>query len=270
MQTEKTFDTGELTLNYFEGGAMDAPPLVLLHGLTAQWRGWYPMFPELTSRWHVYAPDMRGHGKSGRAPDNRYRNVDYARDAIAFLQHIGEPVVLMGHSLGAMVSIVTASEFPAGVSAVVLLDPPLFTARGSVRLHADSTHWFELVASIMKDSPSYETVVTRLGTIMPAETAAQTASFIAGVAAGTVETALRDELWQGVDVPRALQSIECPVILIHGDWENGAAMRDEDIAFFKANCPSAIVVGIPNATHNIPQEHPDIVFQQMKEFLPSA
>src|SRR5947208_16170132 len=136
MQNEKTFDTGELKLNYIEGG--EGEPMVLLHGLTAMWQAWYPVLPELTKHWHVYAPDFRGHGKSGRAPDNQYHNVDYARDTIAFLKHIGEPVVLMGHSLGAMTAIITASQYPEGLSALVLLDPPLFTYSDSVHLQPET------------------------------------------------------------------------------------------------------------------------------------
>ena len=44
MQTEKSFDTGELTLKYVEGGT--GAPMVLLHGLTAQKLGWYALLPE--------------------------------------------------------------------------------------------------------------------------------------------------------------------------------------------------------------------------------
>ena len=108
---------------------------------------------------------MRGHGKSDRAPDDQYHNIDYARDVIAFLKHIGEPVVLIGHSLGAMTAIIVASQYPEGVRALVLLDPPLFSYPAGVRYADDQ--WFELVASIMQDNPTYETVVARLREKMP-------------------------------------------------------------------------------------------------------
>jgi pimeloyl-ACP methyl ester carboxylesterase len=271
MQTEKSFDSGELIVNYFEG-PVSGPPLVLLHGMTGVWQAWYPMLAELMSQWHVYAPDLRGHGKSGRAPDNQYHNADYARDVIAFLKHIDEPAVLMGHSLGAMVSIVAASEYPAGVRGIVLLDPPLFTAVDSVRLHQDSTNWFQLVSSVMNDSPSYETVFDRLQARMPAtdkESLTTMAHVMVGNAANTVDTALRDEIWQGVDLPQALQNIECPILLIHGDWDHGAAMRDEDITSFRVNCPSATIIRIPDANHNIPQEHADVVLEQLKTLFPT-
>ena len=65
MLSEKSFDTGELPLNYAEGPT-SGPPLVLLHGLTGWWHAWEPCLPQLTPTWHVYAVDLRGHGQSGR------------------------------------------------------------------------------------------------------------------------------------------------------------------------------------------------------------
>jgi pimeloyl-ACP methyl ester carboxylesterase len=272
MLDEKTFDTGELILNYGEAGGSGSP-LVLLHGLTANKNGYAPLISGLASNWHIYAPDFRGHGKSGRAPDNHYRNADYARDIIAFLKQIGEPVLLMGHSLGAMVSIVTAAQYPGGVSGVVLLDPPLYSYTGNIHLQPDAEHWFSLVTSVMKDNPSYDTVVARLRAQMPDVSDEQIegmASMISSVAAGTTETALRDEIWQGVDLPQALQKIKCRVLLIHGDWNAGAVMREEDIDFFKANCPAATTVHLPGADHGLKmQEQPNLVLQPVRAMFQS-
>ncbi len=269
MQNEHSFDTGELTLNYFEGGT--GAPMVLLHGLTSKWQGLYPLIPALTAKWHVFAPDLRGHGGTGHAPDEQYHNADYARDVIAFLKHIGEPVALIGHSLGAMTAIVTASRYPEGVQALVLLDPPLFTYTDNVRLHAGSNQWFELLASVMKDKPSYDQLIERFSAVQSAEEAAASATWIAGLAVGTVETALRDELWQGVDLPRALQSIRCPTLLIHGDWDRGGAMRQQDVEFFKTNLPAAAVVRLPGADHGLRiQEQPDTLLEHFDIFLKST
>jgi pimeloyl-ACP methyl ester carboxylesterase len=274
MQNEKSFDTGELTLNYVEEGSTK-PPMVLLHGLTANKGGWMPLLPELTSNWHVYAPDFRGHGKSGRAPDDQYHNVDYARDIIAFLKFIGEPAVLVGHSLGAMVAIVTAAQYPAGVRAIVLLDPPLFSYFGSVRvLRPDVAQGFSMVAEVVRGNPSHDEIVARLRAAMPDapdEQITGMAEFFAGVAPGAPETAFRDESWQGVDLPHALHQIKCPTLMIHGDWNSGAAIREEDVAFFKSNCPSATIVHLSGADHGLKMmEQPELVLEPMRTFLQSV
>jgi pimeloyl-ACP methyl ester carboxylesterase len=269
MQNEKAFDTGELTLNYYEGGS--GAPLVLLHGLTSNKSAWRPLLPTLEAEYRVYALDMRGHGKSGRAPDNHYRNADYARDVIAFLKHLDAPVILMGQSLGAMVAIVTASQYSNGVRALILLDPPLFSFRAAVQLEPQRMQWVSLVASTMQGNPSFDTIVARLRAAMPGAPDEQikgTAHYISGVAPGAPETALRDEIWQGIDLAEALQQINCAMLLIHGDWDSGAVVRPEDIRMFKAHCPSAHVVRLPGADHALKmQEQPEVVLQPVKDFL---
>src|SRR5436309_1380347 len=95
---EQRFDAGPVVLNYAEGPAT-GPPLVILHGGSVRWQYGSALIDALSARWHTYAPDFRGHGKSGWVP-GRYRLRDYADDIAAFLQQVvGEPAILYGHSL---------------------------------------------------------------------------------------------------------------------------------------------------------------------------
>jgi pimeloyl-ACP methyl ester carboxylesterase len=81
---EHAFDTGTVTINYAKGPP-SGPPLVLLHGGSGRWQNYEGIIPDLAARFHLYAPDFRGHGKSGRVP-GRYQLEDYANDTIAFLR----------------------------------------------------------------------------------------------------------------------------------------------------------------------------------------
>lgn len=67
MLQEKTFNTGEVTLNYAEGDPT-GPPLVLLHGFTDRWQTYQPIITPLYQSWYIYALDLRGHGKSEKKP----------------------------------------------------------------------------------------------------------------------------------------------------------------------------------------------------------
>ena len=101
---ERRFQTGVVELSYAEGPAV-GPALVLLHGGAGSWKSGGALIDMLAERWHVYAPDFRGHGKSGHAP-GRYRLRDYVADTAAFLEQVvKEPAVLYGHSLGGEVAI---------------------------------------------------------------------------------------------------------------------------------------------------------------------
>jgi pimeloyl-ACP methyl ester carboxylesterase len=78
MLTEKSFDTGEVVINFAESNN-DHPPLVMLSGVAGNWQTWGELIPTLEQSWHIYACDYRGHGKSGRATSG-YRAVDHALD----------------------------------------------------------------------------------------------------------------------------------------------------------------------------------------------
>ena len=98
-------------------------PLVLLHGVTRNGDDWRPILPLLAQSHRVITVDQRGHGGSPRAES--YLVADYCRDAVVLVRdRIAGPVVLVGHSLGAMVAAAVAAESPDLVRAAVLEDPP--------------------------------------------------------------------------------------------------------------------------------------------------
>jgi pimeloyl-ACP methyl ester carboxylesterase len=97
--------------------------LLLLHGgrdaaITFQF-----LVDALRGRWHVVAPDWRGHGDSEWAPQG-YWFQDYLADLDALLDHFSpaRPVRLVGHSLGGNVACVYAGVRPERVSRLVSLD----------------------------------------------------------------------------------------------------------------------------------------------------
>lgn len=125
---EHTFGTGVVTINYAQGPP-SGPPLVVLHGGAARWQVYQEVLPDLAARFSLYAPDFRGHGRSGRVP-GRYRFQDYADDTIAFLRRcVTEPVFLFGHSLGEMIALMVTAQAPDVVRALVVGDSQLTRPR---------------------------------------------------------------------------------------------------------------------------------------------
>src|SRR5690242_19585691 len=74
------------TIHYEEKG--DGPLLVLLHGFPLDWRMWAAQIDELSSRWHVIAPDFRGFGKS---PDGGPFTVPSLADDIRAVARASSP-----------------------------------------------------------------------------------------------------------------------------------------------------------------------------------
>ena len=114
MLAERTFGAGEVELNHVEGPDV-GPPLLLLHGAADRWQSFLSILPSLVMRWHVYAPDLRGHGLSGRVA-GCYAISDYVGDILSFLSGcVRQPAAIYGHSLGGMAGIQLAAENPGWV-----------------------------------------------------------------------------------------------------------------------------------------------------------
>ena len=107
-------------LAYVEAGDPNGEPLLLLHGFTDSSRSFSPMVPYL-SRYRLLIPDQRGHGASD-APDCCYGTSQFAYEARLFLDALGvKRAAVVGHSLGSMVAISLAADYPDRVSKIVLI-----------------------------------------------------------------------------------------------------------------------------------------------------
>jgi pimeloyl-ACP methyl ester carboxylesterase len=121
---EHWFVRDDVRLNYAEGPS-SGPPMVLLHGGASRgWQSFQSLVPGLFGRCHLYALDLRGHGKSGWTPGG-YTLANFADDIIAFVEErVGKPAILFGHSLGGRIALLVAAARPDLVSAVVVADTP--------------------------------------------------------------------------------------------------------------------------------------------------
>lgn len=109
----------------------DGPPLVLVHGTSADHTRWEPVSSALEQRFTVHAVDRRGRGASGDADD--YALEREAEDVAAVVGSIDEPAVLLGHSFGALCSLEAALR--TRLKGLVLYEPPILV--GDHELHDD-------------------------------------------------------------------------------------------------------------------------------------
>lgn len=117
---------GSIELNLTVDGPDDAPPVLMLHGITMSTATWDCVMPALSDAYRVYRLDFRGHGDSDRAP-GAYTMGAYVTDAIAAVEDgVGRPCVVVGHSLGGVTAAGLAQQRPELVRAVLLEDPAIF------------------------------------------------------------------------------------------------------------------------------------------------
>lgn len=114
-------DIGDLKVRYLDWGG-EGKPLLALHGLASS-AHWYDIVaPLLRDRFHIYAPDQRGHGQTTAAPSG-YDWKTLSEDLVGLLAHIGlDQVAVMGHSWGGNVATNFAANFPDRVSRLIMID----------------------------------------------------------------------------------------------------------------------------------------------------
>ncbi|QDA58779.1 alpha/beta fold hydrolase [Hymenobacter jejuensis] len=114
--------TNGIRLHYLDYPGPE-PPLVLLHGLTANAYAFEGLIQAgLTTTRRILAVDLRGRGLSDK-PATGYSMAEHAQDIIGLLDALQlDKAELVGHSFGALLSLYLAYHFPARVDKLVLLD----------------------------------------------------------------------------------------------------------------------------------------------------
>jgi pimeloyl-ACP methyl ester carboxylesterase len=99
-------------------------PLVFVHGWTCDSHDWSWQLAELATSHRVVALDLRGHGRSD-VPERGFTLQNYVDDVISLLTSLGGPPgVVIGHSMGALVSSLIADQQPQLICGLVVVDPP--------------------------------------------------------------------------------------------------------------------------------------------------
>ena len=149
----RTLATTRSTLHVVESQPNRSPDVLLMHGVLRNWRSFYPLLPLLhQTQLAVASFDFRGHGESTNRP-NQYRVIEYVDDAQSVLETLDKPVVLVGHSLGAMVAMAAAARMPDRVRSLIMEDPP-FETMGSKFVGTAFHRYFLGVHECVKQSQS--------------------------------------------------------------------------------------------------------------------
>jgi len=126
--THRWVSLSSMRMHVAEAG--EGPPLVMLHGWPQHWWSFRLLIPELSRRFRVIAPDLRGLGWSD-APPGDYSKAALAGDVLELLDAEGiERAGMIGHDWGGFVAFLLALAHPARGERLLALDiPPPWAGR---------------------------------------------------------------------------------------------------------------------------------------------
>jgi pimeloyl-ACP methyl ester carboxylesterase len=245
------------------------PVLLCVHGsaATAHWFDY--VATDLCRDYRVLSLDQRGHGDSEWANDADYTYARYGLDLAGLVEQLGyDNVVLVGHSMGGMVSLGYAATKPAKIGKLVIVDT-------TMKMTDERVSMMRGVGSRPGRSyPSQDDFVANYR-LRPAS-AIEHPPFLRHIA----ETGCRrfeDGQWrnkfdrnvyakrvviEGIDF---WQDIGIPALYIKGGLSD--RMNDALEAEIQKRCPHIEFAEVPNATHHVTLDNPNGFNIALRQFL---
>jgi pimeloyl-ACP methyl ester carboxylesterase len=258
------------------------PHVVFVHGLFGQGKNWTTIAKGLSDRHRVTLLDLPNHGHSPWT--DRVDYLDMADLVATELEHLGEPVTLVGHSMGGKVAMQLALRRPELLRALVVVDvaPVSYPPTGGRTDDEDeeaSPFAAYIEAMRAMDLGAVETRADADAALRDAVPSRMVRSFLlqslvregVGTEEGwrwrlNLELLERDlGALRGFPDPPAGASFDGPVLWIAG--ANSTYVLPEDRPHMDALFPSTRLLRIKNAGHWVHSEQPEIFLETLRRFL---
>jgi pimeloyl-ACP methyl ester carboxylesterase len=278
--TIKHAGVNDLRLHYVDWGPAGNPPLVLLHGYSAQARYWDGFAVHMRDAYHVYALDQRGHGDSDWA--DAYPPEAMPADLAAFADQLGlGRFTIVGHSMGGSVAFRYAADHPERVERLIIEDaglpsperPPVPNPDNSVQrmlakdVFADED---EVVAHLMRQSPGV--AEARIREVIPhwfrqRDDGRYTYKFDPALRRRlrAVDQDPEQHRRMATELRTRLAGLTSRVLILRG--ENSDILSPEAAADTVAVFQDATLVTIPGAGHNIHTDNPRAFRAAVRDWL---
>ncbi|MFH1135717.1 MAG: alpha/beta hydrolase [Pseudomonadota bacterium] len=285
MRRDLEFETSSGNFHYIDWGG-DGPLAHICHANGFCAGTYEPLAERLATRLRVLGLDQRGHGRTTAAADPR-RLKDwslFARDLERFFEGLGRPVAAIGHSLGGVVSLMTAVRRPDLVRALVLVDPTI--------LPPSWMWWWRLakIFGLARRIPIAAKAARRREYWPDRETmlrAFRGRGIFRTWQDGFLEGYVNEGALENPDgsirlACRPAWEAGCFASCIHDSWDYVRRLKVPTLLifgtrsdtflpparkFFRKVLPEAVCVGLEDATHFAPMDQPDQTARTILEFL---
>lgn len=269
-----------IRLHYVTQG--EGPLMLMLHGFPEFWYSWRHQIPEFSQDYKVVALDLRGYNESEK-PDGlaAYRLTELVQDIRGVITGLGyDRCILVGHDWGGAIAWNFAYDYPDLVERLIVLNlphPAKFAAglRSPQQLLRSSYIFFfqlPLLPELVLQAFDYQLIAEALSNMAVNKTAFTSADLRAYQDAAAKPGALtaminyyRANIMQPELTSRDWGVLQVPTLLIWG--EDDQALGKELTYGTETYVRDLTVRYIPNCSHWVQQERPQLVNQYMREFL---
>ncbi|MCB0034337.1 MAG: alpha/beta hydrolase [Anaerolineales bacterium] len=272
--TDGDVDVDGVRIHYTRTGG-EKPPFVLVHGFSDDGLCWTPVAEVLQADYDVVMMDAGGHGRSAAPESGGYDSRSQAHDVQTVIEtlQLSNPLIL-GHSMGAVTTMILAAVYPNTPRAILLEDPPPWWVAPTedadevaARNAAGFTAWLTDL-----QSKSREQLIEEAGAENPNWPQAELGPW--------ADSKLRFRLkavaavagrrpHQEVDWEALLKQITCPVLLITADQELGAILSPAAVEMIREWVPQTQISHIAQAGHSIRRDQFGPYLQAVKGFVSS-
>jgi pimeloyl-ACP methyl ester carboxylesterase len=263
-------DVNGLKLHYLDYGEDGGAAMLCIHGGAAHAHWFDFVAAGFMPEFHVHALDLRGHGDSAWTEPPDYSFAKYAWDIARFVEALDlRDFVLIGHSMGGMVSLVYTAHYPGRVAKLVVVDSRMLMPMNRIaRMREAGTRSAkryasrdELVSRYRLEPPgtqfAHPEVIRHLALHSGREMndGAWQHKFDRRVYA-TLERLDGMPLWERIKIPALLVKAE-------------RSQRIDATTFseVQARAPDVELTVVPDADHHIMLDSPDGFVSQVKAFL---
>ncbi|HEX7037145.1 MAG TPA: alpha/beta hydrolase [Pseudomonadales bacterium] len=280
--TSHSYFSQRLRLHYADWGNADAPHMLLVHGVQDHCHSWDWFAAAFAERYHVLAPDLRGHGDSEWVRGSSYHHLDYLYDLDQLVrQRALIPSILVSHSMGGTVASMLAGVYPECFAALVIIEGVgLWPGWGDGQpAHARIDEWIRGTRQLASRQPrryaSLEEAYQRMQKANPHLTPERARHL-------TMHGSNRNEdgsyswkfdnythAWPAFRLPEERvielwQRIACPVLILNGTEGYPHRIGQDGTARHFAN---VTVVDVPGAGHWVHHDRLDVVVAEVNGFL---
>jgi pimeloyl-ACP methyl ester carboxylesterase len=275
--------SGGVGLHVEVDGPEEGAPVVFLHGVGSSGKTWEWLPDDIARGRRIVRLDLRGHGRSDHA-SGTYDVARYGADAVAVLRALGlRKAVLVGNSLGGVVSWSVAQSHPELVAAALLEDPPLLAGETPESEAGRFRTVFHFVKTTIVDGRtrglSEDDLADHIGAIRwgppgtPPLRELVTQDALAALAfgyhrldIGVIDGAIDGSTLAATDTR---SPVTRPVVIVAADDAFGAAFSTQDEERLARSQPGIDVIRIPGSGHRIhdSRRHRDTFAEHLRRFL---